>query len=332
MSKERFEVALSFSGKDREFAERLKTALNEIGLRVFYDQDFQSELLGVELTEALESVYRDQCQLCVIICSANYLTTDWGRLEKRSALEKALIKDEHIIPIVLDDTRIPGIRSTVGYLDARRKSIYEIADLIAMKILKDRTSSDIDVSFLDSIDKSPIFLGSPNISNSNPLAQAHLSLAVRRVATTARTICREEGLLDGEKLDLGTLLYRNPSEKLMDCIKAESYQGGTYSLQVSLISGLEVITHPEIPCKTPIEQVWRGSPLEKLLDKKYSWSIGNTVSPPDSFFSWVDFVRSGIFHSKAVRYNIGLIKQCMSANWSIHEHGIVYVFAEAHIQ
>jgi hypothetical protein len=191
-----FDVALSFSGADRFFAEELRKAMTEIGLSVFYDRDFESSLVGQELTETLE----------------------------------------------------------------------------------------------DLIDKY-------------------------------------------EKLDLGTLLYRKPSLELRDLFLQASYFGSAYSIQTSLVSGREVLVHPEVAFEAKLGVLWEGSPLDSLLDKERGWDdrMIATLNAPNDYFSWVDFTKSDLSPSRNARYNIGLIRQCMNAHWSEHRHGMVYVFGEVHL-
>ena len=42
--------------------------------------------------------------------------------------------DDYLIPVRLDDTEVPGVLSTIGYLDGRRHSVSEIAALIQTKV------------------------------------------------------------------------------------------------------------------------------------------------------------------------------------------------------
>ncbi len=41
----RFDFALSFAGPNRTIAEEIRNALNNKGLSVFYDRDFEHEML-----------------------------------------------------------------------------------------------------------------------------------------------------------------------------------------------------------------------------------------------------------------------------------------------
>lgn len=67
--------------------------------------------------------------------SAEYAKKLWTTHEKKSALARALEeRSEYILPVRFDDTEIPGIRPTIGYIDARRTSTEELAKIIKLKV------------------------------------------------------------------------------------------------------------------------------------------------------------------------------------------------------
>jgi hypothetical protein len=54
-----------------------------------------------------------------------------GRVLRRGALKE---RSAYILPIRLDDADIPGLRPTIGYLDARKMSGEQIAAMIRKKV------------------------------------------------------------------------------------------------------------------------------------------------------------------------------------------------------
>lgn len=135
-SRYRFDVVLSFAGEDREYVENIYLLLRNRHVRVFYDDEFRSELWGEDLTEKLDEIYRTDTKYCMIFCSKYYSKKKWAVLEKRSA--KAAQFDngryDYILPILLDDTEIPGILKTSGYLDARELSSEKIVEIFLEKL------------------------------------------------------------------------------------------------------------------------------------------------------------------------------------------------------
>jgi hypothetical protein len=131
----RYDVCLSFAGEDRAFVEHIADKLRERAVRVFYDRYERANLWGKDLYAHLASVYSDS-RYCVIFVSVHYARKLWPNHELRSAQERAFkdVDTEYILPIRLDDTTLPGIRATVGYLDAKDISKDEIVEMICQKL------------------------------------------------------------------------------------------------------------------------------------------------------------------------------------------------------
>lgn len=135
LSTEVYEVVLSFAGEDREYVEEVAKILKERGIKLFYDKYEEATLWGKDLVEHLDQVYRGSARYCVMFISKHYATKLWAIHERRSAFAKALQeRQEYILPARFDDTEIPGIRPTIGYVDLRTKTPSELVDLILEKL------------------------------------------------------------------------------------------------------------------------------------------------------------------------------------------------------
>lgn len=106
----RFHVALSFPGEHRDFvlqvAEALAAELTRS--RVFYDEWYEVELLGIAGDLKLKSMY-EQADLVVPFFSQNY-SKPWCSLEWEIIREILLERrcEDAVIPVHLDDTNIRG--------------------------------------------------------------------------------------------------------------------------------------------------------------------------------------------------------------------------------
>lgn len=130
-----FDVALSFAGEDRKVAESYSQFLKGKGLRVFVDSDEQAELWGADLYVRLDEVYRKKAMFCVMFISKHYAVKRWTNHERRSAQVRAFKEnEEYILPVRLDDTQIPGLPETIGYIDLRKKSMEDLVKLTLQKI------------------------------------------------------------------------------------------------------------------------------------------------------------------------------------------------------
>lgn len=130
-----YDVAPSFAGEDRTIAEALAQALVATGIRVFYDGYEQATLWGKDLYQHLQTVYRDTAHYCVLFISAAYARKLWTRHELQQAQARAFReRQEYILPLRLDDTELPGLNATVGYLDLRTMDIAAVVQLLLEKL------------------------------------------------------------------------------------------------------------------------------------------------------------------------------------------------------
>lgn len=146
----KYDVTLSFAGEDRHYAEKLRNLLESGGYSVFYDDDEKAQLWGKNLYDHFSSVYKDQARYCVMFLSEHYARKLWTKHERQSAQARAFEESkEYILPIRLDDTEIPGILGTLGYLDLRSMSIEEIYQTLVEK-LSGPTAQVTSTDILDS--------------------------------------------------------------------------------------------------------------------------------------------------------------------------------------
>lgn len=132
-----YDVALSFAGEDRGQAEAVASALQDKGVRVFYDRWEEADLWGKDLYQHLSDVYKKAARFCVVFVSKDYAAKSWTNHELRSAQARAFRENaEYILPVRLDDTELPGVLETTGYIDFRRVSPAQLANLLFTKLAK----------------------------------------------------------------------------------------------------------------------------------------------------------------------------------------------------
>jgi hypothetical protein len=130
-----YDVALSFAGEDRSKARALASVLTTKGISVFYDDFEKSRLWGEDLYSYLSDLYRFRATYCVMFLSRHYADKMWTNHERKAAQERAFQDNRtYILPIRIDDTEIPGILSTVGYLRWDDEDAAAIAGMIAAKL------------------------------------------------------------------------------------------------------------------------------------------------------------------------------------------------------
>ena len=150
MIEKQYDVALSFAGEDRHYAEKLAELLDAGGYSVFYDEFERAQLWGKNLYTYFSSIYKDQARYCVIFLSKYYARKLWANHELQSAQARAFEdSQEYILPIRLDDTEISGILTTVGYLDLDSMTIDEVYQALVKK-LSGNTSQPASTDILTS--------------------------------------------------------------------------------------------------------------------------------------------------------------------------------------
>jgi hypothetical protein len=132
-----YDVCLSFAGEDRKYVRQVADALrSKKSIRVFYDQYEKANLWGRDLYTHLDYVYGKAALYCVIFLSDHYAKKLWTSHERRSAQARAFSDNsEYILPARFDDSEVPGILPTTGYVDLRHTKPEELATLISQKLL-----------------------------------------------------------------------------------------------------------------------------------------------------------------------------------------------------
>lgn len=113
-----FDLALSFAGTERRYAEALAETVRAAGFAVFYDDFYPVQLGGKNLYEFFHQIYSKRARFCVMFVSKAYFEREWTNHERQCAQERMLKEKgrEYLLPIRIDDTELPGLLSTVAYM------------------------------------------------------------------------------------------------------------------------------------------------------------------------------------------------------------------------
>ena len=134
-ARRQYDVALSFAGEDRAFVESVAQELRNAGIEVFYDGFEEANLWGKELADHLGKIYSEDSHFVVMFVSRHYAEKAWPNHERQFALARALKGEkERVLPVRMDNTEIPGLPPTIGYLDVRVLTPRKLAELIRQKL------------------------------------------------------------------------------------------------------------------------------------------------------------------------------------------------------
>ncbi len=139
-----YEVALSFAGEDRSFAEAVAKGLHAAGVKVFYDDFYAEELWGEDLAVKLREVYHSSSQFCIMVISEHYVDKMWPSHERQQAIERMITErgKAYVLPVRLDgfNGEVPGLSGTISYLAVRSSDHQKIVDAFLRKIGRKGTS------------------------------------------------------------------------------------------------------------------------------------------------------------------------------------------------
>lgn len=131
-----YDIALSFAGEDRDYVDRVANLLKESGVKVFYDLFEEADLWGKDLYVHLSEVYNNRAQFTVMFISEAYANKLWTNHERKAAQARAFQEaQEYILPARFDDTDIPGVLPTVGYISLKGRSPEDFTSVITKKLV-----------------------------------------------------------------------------------------------------------------------------------------------------------------------------------------------------
>ena len=131
----RYQVALSFAGEQRDYVEEVARHLQSRSIAVFYDGFEEVGLWGRSGVEAFHAAFAEQSAYVVMFISEAYVSKAWPNHERRSALSRMIKeKDEYILPVRFDGTRVPGLPTDIIYECAQERTPAQLATMIAQKL------------------------------------------------------------------------------------------------------------------------------------------------------------------------------------------------------
>lgn len=130
-----YDVALSFAGEDRHYVEEVAKELQVSGIKCFYDKFEKVQLWGRNLADHLGGIYGKKSRFVVMFVSKHYPHKGWPTHERQTAQSRAIRENKVVLlPARFDETEIPGLPATTGYIDLRQVTPRQLAEMIKQKL------------------------------------------------------------------------------------------------------------------------------------------------------------------------------------------------------
>jgi hypothetical protein len=131
-----FEIALSFAGEDRAYVDQVANLLRESGVKVFYDLFEEANLWGKNLYDYLTDIYMNKAHYTIMFISESYSKKLWTDHERQAMQARAFQENqEYILPARFDETPIPGVLPTTGYINVSSKAPEDFVKIIHKKLI-----------------------------------------------------------------------------------------------------------------------------------------------------------------------------------------------------
>ena len=102
--------------------------------RVFFDEDYQHELFGVDGATYLRKIYSSETRFCVILITEEYDSRTWTQLERESIQGRELRGEAGVLlPVLIDSHKPFWLPETRIYFDLAQHSISELVALLYRK-------------------------------------------------------------------------------------------------------------------------------------------------------------------------------------------------------
>lgn len=131
-----FDIALWFAGEDRNDVDEVANILKLKGISLFYDKFEETNLWGKNLYEYLSDIYRNKALYTIMFISESYNKQRLSNHERQVIQSRAFLKNqEYILPARFDETEIPGLLPTIGYISLNDKSVNDFCEVIFKKLV-----------------------------------------------------------------------------------------------------------------------------------------------------------------------------------------------------
>lgn len=131
-----YQVAFSYAEEDKAYVNKVAERLKEKNVKLFMYESEMVEMWGQDLYFYFNKIIEKKARYFIPFISENYKKKKWTNYELKVALVNAILnKDMYVLPARFDDAEIEWISYSISYIDLRKYTPEEFADIIIMKIM-----------------------------------------------------------------------------------------------------------------------------------------------------------------------------------------------------
>ncbi|WP_062056970.1 toll/interleukin-1 receptor domain-containing protein [Aquimarina longa] len=293
-----YDIALSFAGENRAYVEEVANSLKARGIKVFYDLFEETNLWGKNLYEYLSEIYQNRARYTILFISGFYNKKLWTNHERASMQARAFQESrEYILPARFDDTEIPGVLKTIGYINLKDRTPDEFAGLIEKKLKKDHTFLKSKLSTLSTLISPKPFLFTLKVVN-----QEEETIKNAKIVLVANNSTYLEGFSDEKGLShfiirtrkLYTVLIAhpeypsvvfdnvNPKEDIKVAIKKSIGSSSIIINKSGEIPGISGRIKPILKSNTKIAVYADNIAIEGGKHQPYDFELNKSISIEDN--------------------------------------------------
>lgn len=130
-----YDFVFSFAGEDRKLVQEIYEILSGWGYRIFYDNAYQSMLIGQDLYHYLRKLYRTKGRFVVCFISQYYTQKAWTAVEFSAIKERMMatfFASDFLLPIQIGSTNmLEDIPRFIGFY--HHESAHQTAEILREK-------------------------------------------------------------------------------------------------------------------------------------------------------------------------------------------------------
>jgi len=129
-----FDVAISFAGENRELARKFSEKLEIFDVSVFYDELYESNLLGKALTKQFSRIFNEESRFVFCLLDKHHKEKIWPTFERETF--RTRVGEEAIIPLYLDNSVFLGIPEDIYGFDFKNGYSEDDIDNAVIKLVE----------------------------------------------------------------------------------------------------------------------------------------------------------------------------------------------------